>query len=213
MPRTLFFHAPEFFPPLDFFFGLLNSDVWVVFDHVIFTSRSRQSRCRIRRSGGGVQQVAVSVKRPQDKPIYATVIECMHPWRRYFLKVLKLYYGDTPFFSRYYPDVIRIINSPHVLLETLNLECILYVSNLIGKQVEYCRTSEIETAKRGRYTPKYPIAKLIPLMLERYNAVPFKEPFRHPIYPQKESPFEKDLSVLDALFSIGAKNLRLLLKG
>jgi hypothetical protein len=211
MPETrLFFSTPQFFPPLDFFHGLLNSDVWIVLDHVKFTSRSRQSRCRVK-TNDGIEQLQVAVKRPQNKPIYATVIDGMQGWKRYFLRAIKMYYYDTPFFTEYYPSVIQLIESPHVLLETLTLESTFWVSELLGKKIQYLRTNDLDTARAGRYTRKYPIAKIIPLLLERYHASLFNDPFHHPEYPQRTGPFEKDLSILDCLFSVGADNTRLLL--
>ena len=209
--RTIFFHPPEFFPPLDFFFGLLNSDLWVVLDHVMFTSRSRQSRCRIK-THDGIEQLAVGVKRPQNKPVYCTVIDCSQNWKHIFLKNIKEYYKNTFFFGEYYPDMINLIESPAVLLETLTLESTVWIGQLLGKKVEHFRTSELDTARRGRYTKKYPIAKVIPMILQKYNATLFNTPFKHPYYPQQGGPFEKDLSILDALFCVGADNLKLLLE-
>ncbi len=211
MPQ-IFFHAPEFFPPLDFFYGLVNSDVWVVLDHVRFTSRSRQSRCRIK-TNDGIEQLSVGVKRPQNKPVYATVIDSSQNWKRQFLKKIKMYYRDTIFFDEYFPEIIQIIESPNVLLETLTLQSTLWVGELLGKKPRYFRTSELDTSRGGRYTNKYPVSKVIPLLLEKYHAVPFNRPFCHPEYPQRSGPFEKDLSILDCLFCVGAENVKLLLNG
>lgn len=214
MTKTIFFHAPEFFPPLDFFHGLLNSDIWVVLDHVRFISRSRQSRCRIK-TDNGITLLSVTVKRPQNKPICNTIIDNnsheSQPWQHIFLKELKRYYFDMPFFGEYYPGIADFIKRPNVLLETLTLQSCLWMGEILGKKIEYARTSELRTAKRGRYTRKFPVSKVIPLLLEKTCGTIFNDPFQHPVYLQRTEPFEKNLSVLDALFCVGADNIKFLL--
>ena len=203
MKKTVFFHCPEFFPPLDFFWGLMNSDLWVVVDHVTFTSRSRQSRCRIK-SENGVSLLALGVVRPCNKPICKTIIDNMQPWRRNFLKLIRRFYEDTPFFSVLYPEVELFVESPTVLLESFTLKTCLWAAEQMGKQIEILRTSE--------YYTKYPVSKIMPLILDKVGGEPFNLPFHHPTYPQHYEPFEKDLSILDALFCVGPKNTALMLK-
>lgn len=208
--KVFFFHAPEIFPPMDFFYGLLNADVWIILDHVTFTSRSRQSRCRIKTTTG-VKQLQVSIVHPQNKPINYTVIDNMQCWRRLFLREIKTYYGDAPYFDMYFPMVKTFIESPFVLLETLTVNSTLWIAEVLGKKPLFIRTSELDTSRSGRYTNRYPIAKTIPMLLERYKALPFNRPFEHPCYPQCSTPFEKDLSILDSLFCVGAEDVRDLL--
>jgi hypothetical protein len=200
--HVIFFHAPEFFPPLDFFFGLLNSDLWVVLDHVIFTTRSRQSRCRVK-TDSGVQLLALAVKRPCNKPICDMVIDNAQPWRKAFLKAIERNYSDSPFFLDYYRDVRNHVEAPHVLLETFTLETTLWAASLMGKQVEFIRTSP-------HYT-KYPTSKIIPILLDKFEGALFNEQFVHPYYPQRTEPFERDLSILDVLFNVGKENAKVLL--
>jgi hypothetical protein len=201
--KTVFFHTPEFFPPLDFFWGLLNSDLWVVLDHVTFTSRSRQSRCRIK-SENGVSLLAMGVVRPCNKPIHKTLIDNMQPWRRLFLKYIERFYKETPYFGLFYPDLVGFIESPTVLLETFTLNTCLWAAEQMGKQVEFIRTSE-------EYT-KYPVSKIMPIVLQKVGGQLFNQPFIHPTYPQHYDPFERDLSILDALFCVGPENTALMLQ-
>lgn len=139
--KIIFFHAPEFFPPLDFFFGVLNSDMWVVLDHVIFTTRSRQSRCRIK-TNSGVQLLALAVKRPCNKPVCDMVIDNWQPWRRIFLKAIERNYCDTSFYNEYIDKLRDYVEAPHVLMETFTLETCLWIADLMGKQVDFIRTCD-----------------------------------------------------------------------
>lgn len=206
MNKVLFFHPPEFFPPLDFFYGLINSDVWVVVDHVEYTTRSRQSRCRVK-SETGITLLPVSVVRPCNKPVCSMMINNTYPWRRIFLRLLKIYYKDAPFFDEYYYTVKEYVESPYVLLETLTLETNLWIAELLGKKVDYVRTSELQTCHEKRYS-KFPMAKIIPVLLNKLGGELFSEVFVHPKYPQVVDPFEKDCSILDSLFCVGPENIR-----
>jgi hypothetical protein len=199
---TIFFHPPEFFPPMDFFFGLLNSDVWVVLDHVNFAARSRQSRCRLK-TESGIQQLAVGVKRPCNKPIFEMVIDNLQGWRRNFLKSIAQDYHQAPFFKDYFEEITYYIESPNVLLEPLNLQTTMWAAELMGKRVKTFYTKEQFTT--------YPISRVIPILLDRLKDEPFKDVFIHPEYKQMTDPFEKDLSILDALFCIGAEKTKELL--
>lgn len=200
----LFFHTPEFFPPLDFWFGLLNSDAWVVLDHVRFTTRSRQSRCRIK-CDSSIQQLAVAVKRPCNKAICNMVIDNFHPWRRYFIRAIEKGYSDTPYFNGYFEGLKYYIEAPNVLLETLTLQTTLWVAELMGRHVRLFCTKD--------YYKNYPASKVIPILLDKLGGEPFHERFNHPYYQQRAEPFEKDLSILDALFCCGAEDVRKLLSG
>jgi hypothetical protein len=209
MTKVLWFHPPDFFPPLDFFFGLLNSDVWIVVDHTSYTARSRQSRCRVK-SSSGITQLPVTVVRPCTKPLCRMVINEMYPWRRLFLRNIRQYYSEAPFFDEYYDAIRGFIEGSYVLLETLTLESCLWVADLLGKKVDFIRTSEMRNCDGKPYT-KFPMAKIIPLMLDRIGGHVFDKTFEHPYYPQVTEPFEKDLSIIDSLFCIGADNVKELL--
>jgi hypothetical protein len=202
--KVLFFHTPEFFPPLDFFFGLLNSDIWVVLDHVTFTSRSRQSRCRIK-TGSGVKLLALAVKRPCNKHICNMVIDNVQPWRKEFLKAVQQNYFGSAFFEDYYEELRDHVEAPHVLMETFTLETCIWIADLMGKHVDFIRTCD--SYKR------FPVSKIIPLLMDKLGGEPFSETFTPPQYTQQTEPFERDLSVLDPLFCIGATNTRKLLTG
>jgi hypothetical protein len=195
--KKVFVHPPEFFPPLDFFFGLLNSDIWVILDHLQFTTRSRQSRCRLK-TDMGVVQIPVTVTRPCSKPLFDMVINNGYPWRRIFLRKIKEHYSEAPFFEEYFEAIHCFVESPYVLLEQLSVESTLWVAKLLGKEVNCIRSRDI-VANIG-----VPAAVMIPQVLEKTKGILFDEIFKHPYYPQQREPFERDCSIIDSLFCIGA---------
>lgn len=198
----LFFCEPQFFPPLEFYFNLLHSDLWIVLDHVPYEVRTRQNRCRIR-TPLGVQLLTVGVKRPcNGKPYYQIMIDNYPPWKRTFLKAIEYNYKNTPYYHEYIEEIKYYINAPNILLETLNISTTCWVSGLLHKHLQPFYTKSV---------CQNPDESVIEAICEKLNGTPFTEPFVHPRYQEKFEPFEKDLSVLDALFNIGAEATKELL--
>lgn len=180
-------------------------------DHLRFKSRSSQNTCRLRKQSG-VDVVAVAVKHPCDKPLYQTQIDNARPWKYDFLRVIKRNYVDAPYFEEYFYTLSEIINTPNVLLESLNIETTKWIANLLGvtPTVIYSYQSyALNKYRRVGWASKSNVTQAI---CARLNASVFSRTFKHPYYPQIYEPFEKDLSVLDALFCIGAEDTRELLK-
>jgi len=202
MNRIVFFHSPEFFPPLEFFFGLLNSDVWVVMDHVTFLSRSRQSRCRTKKIDG-IRQLPVAVRRPCSKPVCKMVIDNSQPWKRLFLKAIREDYGECPYFPVYWGDVKDFVESPLVLLENINMQTTLWAAEKMGKNVRYVYSKDYCWGKS--------VSETITFMLDKLGAELFNYTFTHPVYQQRTDPFQKDLTILDCFFNIGADETKRLL--
>jgi hypothetical protein len=202
MSKIIFFHVPEFFAPLEFFFGLLNSDIWVVLDHVTFLPRSRQSRCRVKKVDG-IRQLPVAVKRPCSKPFCNMVIDNSQSWRRLFLKAMREDYGVSPFFREYFDDVKYFVESPHVLLENINMQTTAWAAEAMGKQMR-CVYSK-------NYYTDTPVSEVIPQLLNKLDGELFSYVFEHPVYQQRTEPFESELSVLDSFFNVGAQETKRML--
>lgn len=203
----LWFSVPEFFPPLKFLHGLINSDAWVVFDHLKYQIRSRQNRCRIR-TATGVQLLSVAVKRPCNKAICFTMIDNFQPWRNDFLSAIQRNYVDTPFFPYYIDGLTSFIQGPNALLETLNVRTILWMAGLMKKHIELIYTKNyFSPHPKSKTSSKRAISSLC----AKLGGEIFQEEFKHPYYQQKFEPFEKELSTLDALFNLGAMETRKLL--
>ena len=199
----LLFHEPLFLPPLDFFSGLVHSDIWVVMDHVPYSIRTRQNRCRIR-TRTGIQLCSVSVKRPCNKLIFCTMIDNWQPWKRKFLEAVERSYMGSPFYTEYYEDLKYYVEAPNVLLETLNVQTTLWIAHLlkIEPQIVYSKSTCQNLSRE----------ESVKLLCSRLGGEEFHEQFIHPYYKQRYEPFEEGLSILDALFSISATETRRLLK-
>lgn len=198
----LFFHEPELFPSLGFFHGLLNSNAWVVVDHLQFKSRARENICRIK-TATGIQMLRIPVRLPCNQPLHSTHISNITPWKRAFLKTLRNCYENASFFERHYEDLSVLIESSNILLETLNVQAILYIAGQMNVPLHlfYSHDLHIECDRE----------QLVKIVCRNLKSEQFGDNFVHPTYPQISDPFESGLSVLDALFCVGAEETRNLL--
>jgi hypothetical protein len=203
MKPVILFSEPFFFPPLKFFHALMNSDIWFVIDHRKFRPRSNQNRCRLR-SPTGIQLVQVAVKRPCRKEISSTIIDNYLPWKKLFLRALKETYADAPFFAKYFEEIKYHILAPTSLIETLNVQTTLWITGLLGKHIQVMYSSNYYNRRTNKQ-------RVIEYVSQRLGGKPFEGEFNHPVYKQISDNFVKDLSVLDALFSIDVEELRQLL--
>lgn len=197
--RRLYFHEPTFFPTAQFFHGILNSDVWVVLDHIPFTPRTVLNQCRIRTSTG-VQVLRVAVKPPCSKPICRMMINNFHPWKKIFLTVLRKEYKDTPYYMDYFNEVEYIINGPCTVLELLNVEIITWLAAVLG--------TDLKTVFSREFYRKYPKSLAIEALcrkLDGVNYVPKVET------PELKAVIAENLFVLDTLFKTGAEETRRML--
>lgn len=197
----LFFNEPQFFPPLEFFYGLINSDIWVVVDHLPYQSRTRQNRCRIKTSTG-VSLLSVSIQFAR-KPMCEIVINNYTPWKQNFINAIQRNYADAPYYQIYFDTLKQYILGPTILLETFNVQTTLWIAGLLKAS-----PTLIYTYHHYRHYPKQ---KVIEAVCHKLGGCLFEKPFSHPYYKQASISFEKDLSVLDALFCIGAGKTRELL--
>jgi hypothetical protein len=197
-----FIAEPEFFPPLQYFYGLNNSVVWCVVDHTQYRIRSHHNRCRVK-TGTGITLLSISVKRPCNRHIYDTLIDNSFPWKRIFLKTLENNYKEAPFYWHYAQELTNFVNSPHVLLENFNVEVTRWIARLMGIRPKIAYSKFI--------TPQQPLEELPATVFKLTGALPLDVQFEEPHYQQMTEPFEEDLSVLDALFCVGADATKQLL--
>jgi len=191
---TVFFHSPDFFPALPFFYGLANSDVWVVMDHVTFQSRTRQNICRVK-TPTGIRLLHVPVKLPCNKPVFETMVNTYTNWQFLFLSALRSCYEDAPYYQYCIDDIKYYLQGPAVMIETLNVQTTLLVANMLKIRPEIVYSQHICSGMDEAETISYVCTKM--------KADAFTKEFVHPSYQQLWEPFEPNLSVLDALFCVG----------
>jgi hypothetical protein len=217
------------FMPWQGLFGLVAaSDVFVALDDFQFQRHSFQQRNRIRLAGDGETWVSLPVAHPRDGafPTLAQAVPLADAkWRRRLKTTLDQSYGRAPHHAALRDRVDEWIDAPWSSVAHMNLAFIQLAAGAMGFEPEWRRASEIgATGQRS--------ARVLDL-LRRTGArtylcargsfeymvddglfpvddidVVFQE-FDPEPYPQRRAAaFVSHLSVLDALFEVGADETR-----
>jgi hypothetical protein len=102
-------------------------------------------------------------------------------------------YGDSPYYDEYIDDLRSYILGPTVLLETLNLQTTLWLAGLMGKDLSYMYTR--------KHYHSFLRSRIVDAVCQRLKAEPLEPTLAESL---EEDDVKEDLSVLDALFTIGA---------
>jgi hypothetical protein len=213
-------HQPAYLPWLGYFARIAASDVHVVLDHVQFEKNSFINRNRVRAAQGACWlTVPVQTKgRFGRLPISAVRIDNSRDWRKQHWRTLAQSYSRSPhfaehaaFFERVYArrwerliDLCTEINA--YLLRALHIDTPLRQASSLGASgvkddlvLALCRACGATTYLSGVWGRDY-------LRVERFAsagvAVRFQD-YVHPVYPQRGTAFEPNLSVVDLLFECG----------
>jgi hypothetical protein len=213
-------HQPAYLPWLGYFARIAASDVHVVLDHVQFEKNSFINRNRVRAAQGACWlTVPVQTKgRFGRLPISAVRIDNSRDWRKQHWRTLAQSYSRSPhfaehaaFFERIYArrwerliDLCTEINA--YLLRALHIDTPLRQASALGASgvkddlvLALCRACGATAYLSGVWGRDY-------LRVERFAsagvAVRFQD-YVHPVYPQRGTAFEPNLSVVDLLFECG----------
>lgn len=167
--------------------------MWVVIDHVPFKPRTPLNRVRIRTSAGA-QAIIVPVVHPTpNMPIYRICIDNLPRWKQTLLDAITKTYGKSPYYDEYIDDFRSYILGPTVLLATLNLQTTLWLSGLMGNNLSWIHTREHDCS--------LPRNRIVDAVCQRLHAEPLEPSLSDSL---EEDDIEEDLSVIDALFHVGA---------
>lgn len=225
-------HQPNFFPWLGFFRKLSRADVFVLLDAVPppKTGSSWVNRVRLM-VGGTAQFVTAPMKRPSGTPnINELELDDDGRWRVKFLKTLAMNYGRAPHYKRHLPLVEELVNAPIKNIAAFDEHAMVRLMAEIGfekrivrhsgmtqpeafdlrgseRLAAICKALGADTYLSGSGADEYEdpaVYERAGLKLEtsRYTPVPYTQ--------ANVKQFVPGLSILDALFNVGAENVRAL---
>ncbi|MFH1210926.1 MAG: WbqC family protein [archaeon] len=153
MSKVMAAHQPNFLPYLGFFDKMMNSDVFVIRDEVLFVERDFHHRNKIRINGND------NVNSPQCKwlkvPVDMVYDYIMHQgikhgvvqkkksWNNELLREIKIHYEKAPFFAQYFPEVEKIFSSPSDRLLPLNMQLIDFFKKAFNIDAEVVMASDL----------------------------------------------------------------------
>ena len=226
-------HQPNFMPWLGYFDRMLQSDLFVLLDHVQFERRNYQNRALIRVEDEARWLTVPVVQLSQKERIIEKRVD--NPadtdggrwWGPNHFLTLRYAYRKAPFFELYAPRVRAILETRWENLVDLNIATLEFLREALGITTPMVRSSEL-AAEGQRSGLLLDVCKRVGASAflggmggsrEYLDLAAFREAgmgvlwqqFAHPHYTQCGSaPFIKGLSALDLLFNCGPRSGALL---
>ncbi len=219
---------PTFLPWLGYFELILKSNIFIFLDDFQFVYQSYHQRNRlfVNRDQVGWLTVPVDKKRSFEKPLNETQIQ-EGPWRKKMWRVIENNYLKTPFFAEYAEQIRPFIVEPKANLAEQNMGIIRLLCDIFGKsQNAFIQSSFLSSGgKRSLLVKNILKAVQADIYLVAHGSFEYmRQDGVFPVkgvearfqdahlieYPQYGSTkgFISHLSVLDALFNIGAERTR-----
>ncbi len=222
-------NQPYFAPYPGFFYKARLSDYFVVLDDVQFPRKTTWiTRNRFKNDQGALwMTIPVQKKGLGLQNISAVRICHTGNWKRKHLQSFKSAYANAPFLQDHLGLMERVLSERHDRILDLNLEIIAYILGYLRIETRMVRMSELGVAGKGAPLI-FDICKSLGATqflvqssaLAYYDAAQFESrgleliSFKKPeyIYPQMWGDFIANLSVLDMMFTCGAKAREIILR-
>lgn len=213
-------HQPQFLPWLGYLSKINSADVFVFLDNVQFKKNEYQNRNKIR-VGDEAKWITVPVSFTFGDTIRQVRIAGDPRWHRKLHMTIEHSYGKAPYFARFAPGLLDVLDQTWENLADLNqatvewlMKCfeiktkVLVCSNLpefspdpTQRLVDICKYAGADTYLSGAGGRNY-------LDVKAFENAGIKLEFQeylHPEYPQCYSSggFLSHLSAVDALFNCG----------
>ena len=226
MTKKVVIHQPDFLPYLGFFHRLLQADEFIVLEHVQMSKRGWVHRDKIKTSKGE-EWITIPVKKIGDQPLINHAEVEYNPSYDKILRVIKVNYSQTPYFSSIFPELSAIFNIKPPRLMDLNMKFLELLMRYFGIQthITFSDSSGI-TSRRSQMNADLAQAAGGTVYLSGMGAKDYHEDgpfyekgisvewqnFKHPVYPQQYGDFIPYLSSIDILFNCGIDKSREILR-
>jgi len=213
-------HQPNFLPYLGYFDKARQVDTFVILDDVEFTKGGFTNRNKVKKPNG-TMWLTVPVTGDTMVPINEVLIADHLDWQEHHVKTIGHMYGKAEHYESIWPKFEEAYNKDWKYLAEFNM-CLLQICfSLLDINCDIVFSSELDvTAEEGSerilqicqelnanhylsgvsgrdYLEKADYA-------EKGVELSFQD-FEHPVYPQQFGDFIPNLSVIDYLMNVGAK--------
>ncbi len=218
-------HQPNYLPWLGFFSKIKQCDTYVILDNVKYTKNSVINRTKIRIKDGWCYLTIPINRAYYDLKICDVKLPENQLWQENHWATLRLNYLKSEFFSSYEQFFEKLYTKKIEYLSELNQEIIFYLFDCLDINVEIFKTSKLNLDENLRKTDL-----LIEILRRADASTYFSGPsgknyleikkfsqndielkffeYKHPIYKQRFSGFEPNLSAIDMLFNIGEESMK-----
>jgi len=228
---TIAIHQPNYLPWLGYFAKIFAADVFVLLDDVQYSKKSVGAKNYILSKDEKKTPLSVSVKMSNGafQNYNKLQIEYNTNWHIKHINKIKDAYCKTNFYKEYFEQLDNILRKKHQYLSELNIEIILWLLTLLEnkteieissklqlpnlddknkRNIQLCKLFNADVYLSGQGAKKYNVENEFIYAGIKLNY----QKFNHPIYKQNSKVFNENLSILDALFNIGAEELKKILQ-
>jgi len=225
---------PGYLPWPGFFDQILRTDLFILYDDVLYSKQCWRNRNYIKGPNGKIR-MTVPILHEQGVTINKAIIDNSKHWQKKHLKRIIWSYRSSPYFDKYIPFLKEIYEEKWERLIDIDLELIYFFLRELGIKTKIILSSEMEFEKElqqkknvadikseriilfmkelggdeffeGAAGENYINKKL----LEEEGIEVIFQNYRYPVYPQQFGEFISHLSVIDLLFNCGEKSLDIL---
>lgn len=219
-------HQPLFLPPLDFFFKMSQVDIFLLADHLQYSTNANFNRGKIKTIDGPAWLTVPVHKRGKSRQTIDSVeIDNHTHWQKQHLRTLCVNYRNAPYFDFYWDQLEEIYEHSQKKLCDLSLELIHFFKSHLFIKTKLIRMSQLNLSGN---TNAQLVAAMRQLNCQEYVVEPQFAPFidesffttagfhvnfkgfESPEYYQQFDGFEAGLSILDLLFNEGEMSFRYL---
>ncbi len=135
-------HQPQYLPWLSYFLKIEKSDNFVFLDNVNFQKNGLQNRNKIKNSNGEFW-LTVPILHNTGQKIIDVKINNKINWKKKHMNALKYSYQKSPFFEKYFNEIIEIYDLNWYYLNDLNICLIEKILKWMEIKTIIKRSSEI----------------------------------------------------------------------
>lgn len=227
MLKTTVIHQPDFLPYLGFFHRLIDADLFIVLDHVQFSSSNWTHRDKIKTTGGVKWLTASLEKTPLGTAICDVKLSQQYDWREQHLNKLEAAYKNAGYFEETFPLMKEIYRDGETLLANFNIHAIDCICKCLGIEIARVYSSEMHVegnktdmlisllSQTDSTTYLSGVGARDYLQTESFESANIKltwQEFDHPVYSQLHGDFAPYLSTIDVLFNCGIDGTKQMLR-
>jgi hypothetical protein len=212
---------PSYLPWRGYFDLVDRADVFVFYDDVQYDKHGWRNRNRVKTANGPAWiTVPVHARGAVEggTPICEIRVDHRRDWVRAHLETLRHAYGRQPFYGRYAPLIASILERRHARLADLTIDLTVAIAGELGSATRFVRSSDLSLS--GRKNDRL-LDVLAHVGATRYVSGPSAQSYideerfeqsgvaleyaayDYPEYAQPHPPFERAVSIVDALFALG----------
>jgi hypothetical protein len=117
--KKIAIHQPNFIPWCGYFYKMISSDLFILFDDVKYSKNNIINRNKLK-SETGEFWITIPVKKMSNQLINEVEIR-NNNWENKLIKTIKNRYSSTSYFSKYNERIFSLLSENNKLLITLNI--------------------------------------------------------------------------------------------